>query len=106
MYPAASVPNLCFNHMCHSPLPHAEIHAVQLYKIPSMLHHQSLRHAADSFLPILSTEAVGTLQLLHQLNVILLGCRRSDLVFDSDFLPCIVLVLLLCATAKVSQDSS
>lgn len=55
---------------------------------------------------ILSVEAVDALQLLHQLDVVLLGGRRGDLIFDSDFLPCIVLVLLLYATAHVSQQSS
>ena len=55
---------------------------------------------------ILSAEAIDTLQLLHQLNVMLLGRRMSDLVFDSDFLPCIVLVFLLCATFNVSQESA
>lgn len=55
---------------------------------------------------VLSIEAVGTLQLLHQLHVVLLGGRGSDLVFLGNFLPRIVLVFLLFKAARISQDGS
>lgn len=51
-------------------------------------------------------KAVCTLQLLHQLNIVLLGGGRSDLFFDSDFLPSVVLVLLLCTTATLTKNIS
>ena len=53
----------------------------------------------------LGIEAVGTLQLLHQLNVVLLGGRGCDLVFDRDLLPCVVLVFLLEQVAQVSENN-
>ena len=53
----------------------------------------------------LGVEAVGTLQLLHQLNVVLLGGRGRDLVFDRDLLPCVVLVFLLEQVAQVSENN-
>lgn len=57
----------------------------------------------EHVLPLLGIEAVGTLQLLDQLDVVLLGSRGCDFVFDCNLLPGIVLVLLLYAAAIVNR---
>lgn len=57
----------------------------------------------EQVLPLLGIEAVATLQLLDQLDIVLLGSRGCDFVFDGNLLPGIVLVLLLYAAAIVNR---
>ena len=82
-------------------------YAARLYKMfPSNFSHAATLMSYTHILRTSTIVAVGILQLLHQLNVVLLRGRRSDLVFNSDLLPRIVLVLLLYVTSRISQTCS
>jgi len=51
----------------------------------------------------LSLKSICSLQLLHQIDVVLLCRLRGDFVFG-DFLPCIVLVFPLRVDRRVSRN--
>ena len=53
--------------------------------------------------PNLAIKAVDTLQLLDQLDIVLLGGRRGDLILNGDLLPRIILIFLLSVKASRQQ---
>ena len=104
-FPKYGIKITCARHElpCRIPI---DRQAVRLYKCApniSILHHPFQDHPPFHIFPTSTIEAIDTLQLLHQLNVVLLGSRRGDLILLSDLLPRIILILLLFSIPYISR---